>query len=138
MLKKIQQVSIKGLLCRNNKVLVIKSSKTSKKPGKWELPGGRMDFGETVGQAFKREMREELGFKKVKIGKFLNVWSFTSVRDEFHHHFVILDFAISTDETDIKLSFEHTGYKWVGLDEADKLKMRAGHKKSIKKFFKEK
>lgn len=138
MLKKIQQVSIKGLLYRDGKVLVLKTPRKEKKPCKWELPGGRMDFGETVAQTFKREMREELGFKKVKLGKFVNIWSFASVRGKFHHHFVILDFVISTDEIDIKLSLEHTEYKWVDAKEACKLKMRAGHKESIRKFFKEK
>ncbi len=96
-----------------------------------------MDFGETAEQTFKREMREELGFKKVKLGRFINIWTFTSVRVEFHHHFVILDFEIFTDETDIKLSSEHTEYKWAGIKDIDKLKMRAGHKDSIKKFFKD-
>jgi 8-oxo-dGTP diphosphatase len=136
MIKKIQQVSIKGLIHRDGKILVIKTPRTSVKSAKWELPGGRMDFGETVEQTFRREMQEELGFKKVKLGQFINIWSFTRVRDGVDHHFVILDFAAFTDETDIKLSFEHTDYKWVGEKEADKLKMRSGHKKSIKKFFK--
>lgn len=132
--KKIQQVSVKGILSRDDKVLVLKTAKS----GRWELPGGRMDFGETVEQAFKREMREELGFKKVKPGKFINIWSFTSIRGMFNHHFVILDFVISTNETDIKLSFEHTEYRWAGEKEIGKLYMRSGHKESLKKFFKEK
>lgn len=134
MFKKIQQVSIKGLLCRDNKILVLKTARS----GRWELPGGRMDFGETAEQTFKREMREELGFKKVKLGKFINIWMFTNVREGINHHFIILDFVISTDETEIKLSAEHIEYKWVGIGETGKLKMRSGHKESIRKFFKEK
>lgn len=134
MLKKIQQVSIKGLLCRNRKFLVLKTPDTESKPGIWELPGGRMDWGETAEQAFKREMREELGFEKVKLGRFINIWSFTSERTEFNHHFVILDFEIYSDEIDIKLSAEHTEYKWIGIEEIDNFYMKDGHKESIKKF----
>lgn len=128
----VQQVSVKGLLCKDGKVLVLLSPKR----GYWELPGGRMDFGETAEQAFQREMEEELGFKKVNLEKFINIWSFTSVRDEVKYHFIVLDFAVSTDESDIRLSEEHTEYKWVSAEEASGLKMREGHKKSIKKFFK--
>lgn len=133
MFKRIQQVSIKGLLCRSGKILVLRTSKRKY----WELPGGRMDFGETAESAFKREMEEELGFKKVELGKFINIWSFTSRRNGVDYHFIILDFVISTDEIDLKLSAEHTEYKWVGIKEISKLEMRAGHKESIKNFFKE-
>lgn len=136
MLKKIQQVSIKGLLCRDGKVLVLKTPDIGGELGIWELPGGRMDFSETAEETFKREMKEELGFEKVKLGKFINIWSFTSARTEFNHHFIMLDFEISTDETDIKISAEHTEYKWVGIEDFDKLYMKDGHKESIRKFLK--
>lgn len=94
-----------------------------------------MDWGEQAERTFKREMKEELGFKKVKLGKFINIWSFTSKRNGVDYHFIILDFEISTDEFSIKLSAEHTEYKWVKLKDAGKLKMRSGHKDSIRKFF---
>ena len=97
-----------------------------------------MDFGETVEQTFKREMQEELGFRKVKLGKFLNIWTLVLTREGFNHHFIVLDFVITTSETDIKLSAEHMEYKWVDINEALKLNMREGHKESIKKFFREK
>lgn len=132
MLKKIQQVSIKGLLCRDDKVLFLKSL-----TGRWELPGGRMDFGETAKEAFKREMQEELGFKEVSLGDFINIWTLTDMREGVNYHFIVLDFVISTSETDIKLKpEEHIEYKWVGINEIDKLNMREGHKDTIKKFFK--
>lgn len=137
MLKKIQQVSIKGLLCRNGKVLVLKTPDIGGKLGIWELPGGRMDFGETAEEAFKKEMGEELGFKEVLLGDFVNVWTLTDMREGINHHFIVLDFVISTSETDIKLRpEEHTEYKWVDFDEANKLNMREGHRETIKKFFK--
>lgn len=128
--RKIQQVSIKGILCRECKVLILKTARS----GRWELPGGRMDFGENIEQTFKRGMKEELGFEKVKLAKFINVWSFTSLRDGIDYHFIILDFEIFTDENNIKLSKEHIEYKWIGLADLDKIDMREGHKESIKKY----
>lgn len=38
-------------------------------PGFWGLPGGLVDKGEKLNQAVKREIKEELGIKKIKIMK---------------------------------------------------------------------
>lgn len=100
------------------------------------MPGGRMDFGENIDQTFKREIEEELGFENVKLGRFINIWTFTSLRNGIDYHFIVLDFEIFTDEDDIKLSKEHTEYKWIGLDELGKIDMRDGHKESLRKYFK--
>lgn len=129
-MKKIQQVSIKGILCRNNKILFLKTT-----TDKWELPGGRMDFGENVEQTFKREIREELGFKKIEMRSLINTWSFTNIRKNTNYHFTIFDFEFFTDESKIKISNEHTEYKWIGIKELDKFKMREGYKESLRKYF---
>ncbi len=128
---KLQQVSIKGLLCRDNKTLLLKTAES----GRWEFPGGRIDFGESVEEAFQREMREELGFEAVRTGNLMNTWTFTSVTEGIDHHYVIFDFEIFTDESKIKLSGEHSEYKWIGKDEFEKLDMREGHKETLRKYF---
>lgn len=94
-----------------------------------------MDFGETVEETFHREMKEELGFEKARIGKLINMWTFTDIRDGINHHFIIFDFEIFSNECKIKLSDEHTEYRWVGKDEFEKLDMREGHKETLRKYF---
>lgn len=44
-----------------NILLVKESEKSSWKPGRWSLPGGKIDPGEDFLQAIHREMREETG-----------------------------------------------------------------------------
>jgi len=129
-MKKIQQISIKGILRKDNKVLLLKTITS-----KWELPGGRMDFGENVKQSLQREIKEELGFKKVELGNLVNDWSFTSIREEINYHFIIFDFEIYTKESKIRLSDEHIEYKWIGINDFEKMDMREGHKESLKKYF---
>ena len=133
-MKKIQQVSIKGFLYRDNKVLFLKTSKK----GTYELPGGRIDFGENAEQTFKREAEEELGFEKIEIGRLINTWSFMNIKENINYHFVIFDFEFFTDENKIKLSDEHTEYKWVSIDEFEKMDMRERHKETLRKYFNEK
>ena len=37
--------------------------KARNEQGKWEIPGGSVEFGETLKQALKREVKEELGIE---------------------------------------------------------------------------
>ncbi len=40
--------------------------------GLWEFPGGSVEFGETLAEALKREMREEYGLE-IAVGELLDV-----------------------------------------------------------------
>ncbi|MBU1131005.1 NUDIX hydrolase [Patescibacteria group bacterium] len=53
-----------GLFIDDNKCLL---GEFKSHPGFWGLPGGRIDKGEEGGQAFKRELQEEIGLKEFKI-----------------------------------------------------------------------
>lgn len=46
----------------NGKYLLAKrGSKAKNERGKWEFPGGGIEFGDTMAETIKREMKEELG-----------------------------------------------------------------------------
>ena len=79
-----------------------------------------------------------MDLKKIKIGNLVNTWSFINVREDINYHFIIFDFEFFTDESKIKLSDEHTEYKWIGVEGLDKFEMRGGYKESIRKYFNEK
>jgi 8-oxo-dGTP diphosphatase len=59
------RVVIKALCVRDGKLLLALESK--KMSGKWELPGGGLDFGEDIRVALKREVEEEMKLKIKKI-----------------------------------------------------------------------
>jgi 8-oxo-dGTP pyrophosphatase MutT (NUDIX family) len=54
-------------------LLVRKSDADPENPGRWEVPGGRMAFGEDVDDHIRREIREEVGLDIVP-GRPLHIW----------------------------------------------------------------
>ncbi len=63
-----------GILIRGDGALLL-SSRPEGKPyaGYWEFPGGKLEAGETVAQALRRELIEELGVTIVDV----EVWKVT-------------------------------------------------------------
>lgn len=47
--------------------------------GKWCLPGGMVETGETLAQAMRREVREEIGCA-VRVGRLIGVYSSPNLR----------------------------------------------------------
>lgn len=57
------RVSIKVIIKdKTGRLLVVKDTTT----GTWEIPGGGLDHGETIGQTAAREVKEELGVELVE------------------------------------------------------------------------
>lgn len=62
MAEQLFQIGIKGLI-RNleGKILLLKIPAWSGNPEHWDMPGGRMEPGESFTQTLRRELREEIG-----------------------------------------------------------------------------
>ncbi|MBU1202750.1 NUDIX hydrolase [Patescibacteria group bacterium] len=129
MTKKTQKTTVKALFEKDKRILLVKDPK-----GVWEMPGGRIEHGETPEKALKRELKEELGWNNVDIKNIVDSWTFSSEVDDTNYHFIILTYVCDFGEEEIKENDEYTEYRWVPVDEIDGLNMRDGYKKTIKKF----
>lgn len=56
------KIVVGGILERNGKYLLVQEAQ-AKCHGKWNIPAGGLDAGETLIEGMKREVREESGFK---------------------------------------------------------------------------
>jgi ADP-ribose pyrophosphatase YjhB (NUDIX family) len=61
-------VSIKGVVIHADKVLLLRNDREE-----WELPGGRLEIGETPEECVAREIAEETGWR-VRVGPVLDTW----------------------------------------------------------------
>jgi 8-oxo-dGTP diphosphatase len=81
--------------------------------GRWSVPGGRVEAGETVGEAVVRELREETGLEGL-CGALLG-WVERIHED---HHFVILDFVVEVlDPLEPVAGDDAAEARWVPLHE---------------------
>ena len=65
-----------------NRILLVRQYRLPAKSYLWELPAGRLDEGETVLQAAKRELREETGLKARKWTKLVSFYASPGYVDE--------------------------------------------------------
>lgn len=72
-------VGVGVVVWKDGKVLLIRRGKSPMR-GRWSLPGGRQELGETVREAAVREVREETGLE-IRLGELLDVVD-TMRRDE--------------------------------------------------------
>ena len=61
-------VSVKGVLLRDGHVVLVDNPR-----GEWELPGGKLEPGETPQECVAREIAEELDVR-VSVGPLLDAW----------------------------------------------------------------
>jgi mutator protein MutT len=61
-------VSVKGVVVNAGKVVLLKNERDE-----WELPGGKLEPGETPEECLAREIAEEIGVS-VRVGALLDTW----------------------------------------------------------------
>ena len=118
--KIIIQVGVKALIFnKEGKVLLLKCVIRENSGIYWDMPGGRIEGRESLLNNLKREIFEETGLKIAKFGEVIAV-------QEFLHdnkHILRLTYvARVTSKKPLRLSEEHSEYKWFDLNELHKLR----------------
>lgn len=118
---KIQKITACAFIYNYGKVLVAQRALTKKfMPGIFELPGGHIEFGESVEDGLKREIMEELGIDIIIKTPYL-IFDYVS-QDGTKQTFEIMYLCTmeSPDQKIITRPEELAGFKWIGKEELKK------------------
>ena len=87
--------------------------------GHWDFPKGHIEKGEKPESTVRREVQEETGLTDIKFIEGFKEWIKYFFKDKSKTIFKTVTFyLVETKENNIKLSFEHIGYRWLPYKEA--------------------
>jgi 8-oxo-dGTP diphosphatase len=101
---------VRGIVRFGDRYLLMRrGSGLTHSPGKWEFPAGKANDGESDEQAFFREMLEETG------RVFRPRSSFEMQAEGSTEVYRLVCFICDADSEMIKMSNEHTDFKWLEM-----------------------
>jgi 8-oxo-dGTP pyrophosphatase MutT (NUDIX family) len=105
-----------------NRILALQRGSHKNDPAKWEVPGGKFHKGETLQLCASRELFEETGIEQ-KIFREIGVLYVRRVEGDFTLRVVFTEQQIPPP---VKISKEHSAYRWVTADEMRNLDLIKG------------
>lgn len=131
-MEKYQKITVGGLLIKEGKVLVVRRSTAEPYlTGYYELPGGKVDFGDHPKETLEREFLEETNLKVKALHPYR---IFTYISDKGRRHTVELVYLVRSEDDlkNIRLSEEHDDYKWISIEDLEQIKISDEIKINIK------
>lgn len=112
-----QTLTVRAIIKQDQKVLLLRRAAGNPLyKGLFELPGGKVEFGEDPRAAIQREITEETG-REAETLQLFDVHSELDVRD-VQHQYIVLVFLVSLKpETTIETSPDHDKYAWKKVSE---------------------
>jgi len=113
-------VTVGLIVRRGDRALIVQRGKEPSK-GRWSIPGGAVEVGETLRQAGRREVAEECGID-VTVGDVAGVFE-TILPDssgDTRFHYVIIDFFADYVSGELSPQSDITNAHWVSRDELDR------------------
>ena len=117
------QLAVSAAIFRDGKILLVRRAR-SPGNGLYSLPGGRVEFGESLHTALHREVDEETGLKIEILG--LAGWREVLPGTTGGGHYVIMSFAARWIGNEPVLNDEHDDFKWLSPDGLGDLRVTGG------------
>ena len=123
------QLAVSAAIFRDDRLLLVRRARSPAK-GLYSLPGGRVEFGETLHAALHREVDEETGLR-IEILE-LAGWREVLPTADGGGHYLIMSFAARWRTGEPVLNDELDDFRWLAPDALDDLKVTAGLQEVIR------
>jgi 8-oxo-dGTP diphosphatase len=117
------QLAVSAAIFRDDKILLVRRAR-SPANGFYSLPGGRVEFGETLHAALDREVDEETALKIEIIG--LAGWREVVPATAGGGHYLIMSFAARWRSGEVVLNEELDDFRWLDPDALGDLQVTDG------------
>ncbi len=131
-----QVIISNGVVRKNGKILMVKRKREwdEQAHGKWELPGGKVEFGEKPKETVVREIKEETGFKtrepELIPETYTHLWEYENRKT----HLVILSYTCRLDGGSKDCSDKNVmDVEWLSMEEIRNKDCLPGTMEIIKK-----
>ena len=120
------RVGVGAVILHEDKVLLVRRGQ-SPSFGKWSLPGGLVELGETTREAIAREIMEECGIKIqiIEVAGMLD----RIVRDDtgrVRYHYVLVDYLAYPDSLDVEAGDDAAEAQWFEIGRVAELDTTQG------------
>jgi len=117
------QLAVSAAIFRDGNILLVRRARSPAK-GVYSLPGGRVEFGETLHAALHREVDEETGLKIEIVD--LAGWREVVPGTSGGGHYLIMSFAARWSFGEPDLNDELDDFRWLAPDALGDLAITAG------------
>ncbi len=117
------QLAVSAAIFRDDEVLLVRRARSPAK-GFYSLPGGRVEFGESLHTALRREVDEETGLQIEIVG--LAGWREVLPSSNGAGHYLIMSFAARWLAREPSLNDELDDFRWLPPDHLGDLKLTGG------------
>jgi ADP-ribose pyrophosphatase YjhB (NUDIX family) len=115
-----------GVVLHEGHVLLVRRGKPPL-AGKWSIPGGLVELGETTAEAVVREIEEECGLR-VRLGGLAGVLD-RVIRDtdgRVRYHWVLVDYVAFPESGTLAAGSDAAEAQWVRIDDVETLDVTEG------------
>ena len=124
------EIGVKALITHKRKILLLRRSDY----GVWDMPGGRINQGESLAVALRRELAEELAISAITTGNLIH-----AQEQEVDHplpndcHLMLLFIYVQIDTPqNLTLSDEHIASYWASVNDLENMRMKPATRQAAK------